>query len=347
MEYIVICPVIGFIVAAVVTKAAMVFAERRNLYDQPGPLKIHQKPVPRLGGIGIASGLVIAALPWLNTFGTSVVMAGFLVLLIWALGLADDLRSLPSIFRLLLQTGVGAGLWFAGWRLHFTSNHLMDLGFTVFVFALFVNAMNLLDGMDGLATGTAAIAAAGFVILSPRDSSAALLGACLVGACLGTLMFNFPPARIFIGDSGSTLLGALLFFLTVDLTHPGSGSQPATLGFLILAIPLIDTMFAVVRRILGGGSPFNGDRVHFYDLLLANGLSVRRVLLISYALGMALVFLAALCARGMLKLGATGLVVLACLVCAGFLLGSYAPQVDEAVAPNAVASLSKKPTAEI
>jgi len=347
MKYIAICPAIGFIVAAAATKAAIALAERQHLYDAPGPLKIHQQPTPRLGGIGIASGLLVAALPWFVTSGKSVMMAGFLLLAIWALGLVDDLRNLPAIFRLCLQLGVGTSLGLAGWELHFTRVHPLDLVLTALVFALFVNAMNLLDGMDGLATGTAAIAATGFVILSPAGSTVALFAACLLGACLGTLVFNFPPARIFIGDSGSTLLGALLFFLTVDVTHPSSGSQPATVGFLILAIPLLDTLFAAVRRILGGGSPFRGDRLHFYDLLLARGLSVRRVLLISYTLGIALVVLSALCARGILKLGVTGLVVLTCLVFAGFLLGSYAPQVDESAAPRTVAALGEKPTAEI
>ena len=347
MNYVLICSVTGFIVAAAATKAAIALAERKHLYDAPGPLKIHHKPTPRLGGIGIASGLLVATLPWLATSGKSVLMAGFLLLVIWGLGLADDLHSLPAVFRLCLQLAVGLGLGLAGWQLRFTNIHFIDLGMTAFVFALFVNSMNLLDGMDGLATGSAAIAAAGFVILSPHGSTVALLGACLLGACLGTLVFNFPPARIFIGDSGSTLLGALLFFLTVDLTHPSSGSQPATLGFLILAIPLIDAMFAVVRRILSGGSPFSGDRLHFYDLLLAKSFSVRRVLLISYTLSIALVVLSALCARGILTLGVTGLIVLASLIAAGFLLGSYAPQIDVGAAPSAVAALREKPTAEI
>jgi len=347
MKPIVICPIVGFLVAVVATKAAIALAERKHLYDAPGPLKIHRKPIPRLGGVGIASGLLIAALPWLTTSPKNVVMAGLLLLVIWALGLADDLRSLPALFRLTLQLGVGVGLGLAGWQLRFTSIYLIDLSITACVFALFVNSMNLLDGMDGLATGTAAIAGAGFVILAPINSTVALFALCLLGTCLGTLVFNLPPARIFIGDSGSTLLGALLFFLTVDLTHPSSGSQPATLGFLILAVPLIDAMFAVVRRILGGGSPLSGDRLHFYDILLAKGLSVRRVLLISYALGGVLVLLSALCGRGTLKLGTTGLVVLAVLVAAGFLLGSYAPQVDESAAPRTVAALREKPTAEI
>lgn len=347
MNYIAICPAVGFVVAAGATKAAIVLAERRHLYDQPGPLKIHQQPTPRLGGIGIAAGMLLATLPWLATSGKNVVVAGLLLLTIWALGLVDDLRSLPALFRLFLQLSVGLGLGLAGWQLHFTRSHLVDLAMTAFVFALFVNSMNLLDGMDGLATGTAAIAAAGFVILSPTSSIVALFGAGLAGACLGTLVFNFPPARIFIGDSGSTLLGALLFFLTVELTHPSSGSQPATLGFLILALPLMDTMFAVVRRILSGGSPFSGDRLHFYDILLAKGCSVRRVLLVSYAAGVAFVLLGVLSARGILKLGVTGLVALAALVLAGFLLGSYAPHIDEGAAPRTVAALGEKPTAEI
>jgi UDP-GlcNAc:undecaprenyl-phosphate/decaprenyl-phosphate GlcNAc-1-phosphate transferase len=346
MGYIWICPLLGFVVAAISTRAALAIAKRANLYDKPGPLKIHDRPIPRLGGVGIMLGLLVATAPWLLTSGKSLISGVLLLLMIWALGLADDLSSLPSILRLVVQLGVGAGLWIAGWRLQFSGSHLVDLAFTAFLFALFVNSMNLLDGMDGLATGIAAIAAAGFVILSPQNSSVALLAACFLGACLGALVFNFPPARIFIGDSGSTLLGAILFFLTLDLARSNPGTTPPAIGLLVVALPLVDTLFAILRRVRGGGSPFSGDRFHYYDLLLSKGLSVRQVLSVSYPIGACLVFLACLCVRGALNPTATCCFVLLAFTIAGYSIGSFSSLATEARAAVPVRALPEKPTAE-
>jgi UDP-GlcNAc:undecaprenyl-phosphate/decaprenyl-phosphate GlcNAc-1-phosphate transferase len=347
MGYLLIGPALAFVTTIIATKGTMIAAERANLYDRPGPLKIHAKPISRLGGAGIMAGLLVALSPWLLAYGRSFMSALLLLTAIWALGLADDLWGLSSIFRLCIQLSVGAGLWMAGWRLQFSGFRPADLLLTAFLFAFFVNSMNLLDGMDGLATGTAAIASLGFVLFSPRNSSAEILAACLLGACLGALIYNLPPARTFIGDSGSTLLGALLFFLTLGLSHSNSTAHRPELGFLLLAVPLADAVFAVIRRTRRGASPFVGDRLHYYDILRARGLSVPAVLCVSYGLGVAMLLLGLLCVRGLLKTTETGGVVLLLLVSAGLLIGSFSTSRVESSSRTSVAALSENPTAEL
>jgi UDP-GlcNAc:undecaprenyl-phosphate/decaprenyl-phosphate GlcNAc-1-phosphate transferase len=347
MGYLLICPVLAFVTTIIAIKGTMIAAERANVYDRPGPLKTHAKPISRLGGAGIMAGLLVALSPWLLAYGRSFMSALLLLSAIWALGLADDLWGLSSIFRLCIQVSVGAGLWLAGWRLEFTSFRLVDLLVTAFLFAFFVNSMNLLDGMDGLATGTAAIASLGFVLFSPKNSSAEVLAACLLGACLGALIYNLPPARTFIGDSGSTLLGALLFFLTLGLSHSTASAHRSQLGFLLLAVPLADSLFAIIRRTRSGASPFAGDRFHYYDILRARGLSVPAVLCVSYGLGAAMLLLALLCVRGLLKITETGVVVVLLLVSAGFLIGSFSTPRVKSSSRAPVPAWSENPSGEL
>jgi UDP-GlcNAc:undecaprenyl-phosphate GlcNAc-1-phosphate transferase len=203
--------------------------------------------------------------------------------LVWAVGLVDDIYGLSSVIRLGIHLFAGALLWTGGWQLQFVNSSVLSLLSTCFLVAFVINAINLFDGMDGLAAGTAAVMAVGFLILSSGTVafSSQVVAWSLLGICLGMLVHNFPPARIFMGDSGSTLIGVLLAFLILDWARiqPNNSIVPP---MILVSLPLADALLAAVRRLRSGRSPFSGDRRHFYDLLLERGWSVGSVLSFSW-----------------------------------------------------------------
>ena len=283
--------VASFLACAAALPLVLFFSRRSHFNAAPGPLDIHTRPISRLAGVGILLGLLLAlAISPIFHFRDHL---AFLValLLVWLTGLADDLRRLPPLLRFLLQTASAILLWWAGWR--FPVPALASLLLTWFFVVLFINAFNMLDGADGLAAAVSAVISLGFLLwfVSTADFLGAAVAAALLGACVGFLLFNFPPAKIFMGDSGSYTLGFLIAFLSLEFYR----YQPAPglhwlLPLLLAALPLLDLFFAVLRRLANGLSPFTGDRRHFYDLLLQRGWSPRRVCAIS-SLGTAVLVL--------------------------------------------------------
>lgn len=259
---------------------------RWRLFDAPGPLKIHSQPIPRLGGVALTLAIVAAALlsgPQRSLYAWSFFAA---LALVWAAGLADDLRGLSPWLRLAVQFVSGALLWQQGWRLPILGSGALNLVATCGFVAAFANAINLMDGMDGLAAGVVGIIAVAYVLLPSAlmNPFALAIAGSLVGACAGFLLFNFPPpARLFMGDSGSTLLGFCLAFLSLDL-YRSHATTRSTLLFPLLAasLPLLDAFLAMFRRLRNGNSVFTGDRLHCYDLLGNRGWSVHRIVFAFY-----------------------------------------------------------------
>lgn len=259
------------------------------MYDPVGPLKIHSQATPRLGGVAIT--LALAA-------GTSVgshlsrrqawPLVGALAL-IWAAGLADDIWLLSPALRLAAQVTGSILLWLGGWRLPWLQPGLANLAATCLLTIIFINCFNFLDGSDGLCAGVTATIAAAYLTffeltLSPLGSTMAW---SLLGISAGFLVSNFPPARIYLGDSGSTVLGFGIAFLGFDFYRANATNErhvALAIPLLMAALPLLDGILAVLRRLRGGGSVVHGDRRHFYDLLLGLGWSSRRVALAIYVL---------------------------------------------------------------
>lgn len=257
-------------------------ARRWSLYDTEGPLKIHTRRIPRLGGIallvGVAAGMLSAGAVQSQTLLSLAVIA-----LVWITGLVDDLRGLPPSLRLAVQLGAGFVLWEGGWSVSPFPNNTLSLLCTCLLVAAFINAFNLLDGADGVAAGVALVIALGYALLPGGEISrlGSILALSVTGGCAGFLLFNFPPARIFMGDSGSTMLGLSIAFLSLDFyrTSPSNASRwvvPA----LFAALPLTDLGLAIVRRLRKRAPLFAGDRQHFYDLLLQRGWPARRVAIV-------------------------------------------------------------------
>jgi UDP-GlcNAc:undecaprenyl-phosphate/decaprenyl-phosphate GlcNAc-1-phosphate transferase len=301
--------VIGFIgallVAAISIPVILRFAHDRKLYDSIDDRKIHSGNIPRLGGIGIFFGFILSVA--VTTFVTGLGFAtggrfwAILVsmLLIFLLGLADDFVDIKARYKFVLELGTSLLLVVLGFR--FISITLpLGLGTVAFGAAAYpltilwiigiTNAINLIDGMDGLAGGIAAFTAAtyGFFFMAGGDVGAAVACFALLGAIIGFLVYNLPPAKIFMGDSGALFLGFSIAVL--PLIGPASGR--IEIGYVpavtILLIPIYDTFAAMIRRIRQGKSIFHPDRRHLHHKLLALGLSTKSALAVIYCAQVAL-----------------------------------------------------------
>jgi UDP-GlcNAc:undecaprenyl-phosphate GlcNAc-1-phosphate transferase len=287
---------------------------------------VHAIPTPRLGGIamlaGFAAGLLVATqMPFLGprlSDGRQTVALLSGAALICALGVADDKWELDALTKLAGQV-LAAGVMVLGgvqmlylpigslggsdddFPKTFVLGPVEGAVLTIALVVITVNAVNFVDGLDGLAAGVVAIAAAAFFIFSyiltvngslVRATTSGVVAAALVGVCVGFLPHNFSPARVFMGDSGSMLLGLLLASTTITLTGnvgPNSVTTdltptllPLALPLAAMALPFIDVLLAIVRRTAAGRSPFAPDKQHLHHRLLERGHSHARAVLVMY-----------------------------------------------------------------
>jgi UDP-GlcNAc:undecaprenyl-phosphate GlcNAc-1-phosphate transferase len=254
----VISLVVAFAVALAATPIAARVAARAGLVDQPGPLKVQQAPVPYLGGVAV---FVAFAVP------VAFVRPSMLLPLALALvlGLADDARGLPASVRLGAEIGIGL----AAGVVASAPGPFGVLVTAVFVVGL-VNAINLLDGLDGLASGVALASALGFAMVG---GAARAPGFALAGALAGFLVFNRPPARIYLGDAGAYFVGAANAMLASLALGAADGPGAWAAVPLLVALPLVDTTIAIARRVRAHQPLFTGDRSHVYDQLVDRGLA--------------------------------------------------------------------------
>jgi UDP-GlcNAc:undecaprenyl-phosphate GlcNAc-1-phosphate transferase len=311
---------------------------------------VHTVPIPRMGGtamlLGFAASLVVASqTPFLSQIFSDGAPWGVLLgaTAVWAIGVMDDLWNLDAVTKLAGQAVAALLMSWKGVQLLslpiggvLIPSTGMLLALTVLVVVLTINAVNFVDGLDGLAAGIVGIAGTAFFVYSyllskdasPEDYSslASLVTAALVGVCLGFLPHNFHPARVFMGDSGSMLIGLLLASATIAITgqvDPTTVSSekivpaffPLALPLAVLALPLIDLGLAVVRRTRAGRMPWHPDKMHLHHRVLALGHSHARAVLILYgwtavlAFGVASVAFVDTRAAIIGGLGALGLVV--------------------------------------
>jgi UDP-GlcNAc:undecaprenyl-phosphate GlcNAc-1-phosphate transferase len=199
------------------------------------------------------------------------------------LGLIDDLRQMKGWKKLMLQIVLACLLAGLGLRVGLFSSFWMDSTVSILVIIGCINALNLLDGMDGLATGVTASACLFFLylFLEKGDMFGASLSLCLLGAGLAFLFFNSFPAKIFLGDAGSLFVGLVLGLLILRISDQKHDFQSFTAALIICGLPLFDTLFALLRRLLKRRPVFAGDRDHFYDKLHRMGFSQGSTVLIS------------------------------------------------------------------
>jgi UDP-GlcNAc:undecaprenyl-phosphate GlcNAc-1-phosphate transferase len=276
--------------------------KRAGLLDHPDRLrKTHAQPVPRIGGIPIAiayAGSFLLLL--LSPFNAGSILSQHLPLvwkllpaagLIFATGLVDDLIGLKPWQKLLGQVAAALCAYWGGVQVMGIAGHLTDswwsLPLTVVWLVGCANALNLIDGVDGLATGLGLCATLTSLIaaLALGNVALALAIAPLAGALLGFLKYNFNPASIFLGDSGSLLVGFLLGCYGVLWSQKSATLLSLTAPMLALAIPILDVCLSIARRFLNRQPIFGADRGHIHHRLLDRGLSPRRVVLLLYAVG--------------------------------------------------------------
>lgn len=317
--------IVSFTVCVLLTPVVCAIAIRNGWYDMPDELKIHSAPIPRLGGITLMAGILVSMLFAAHDArpaGAVVMILGA----VWAIGLLDDLKGTSPYLRLAVDFGCGAAFWLMGWKLQWFSNPYLDLLATMAFLTFVINSMNMLDGMDGLALTVSGVASIGFIVLFAGQpiGFASGLAWSLAGVCAAMLLYNRRPARIFIGDSGSTLLGAALAFLALDWARSdAAATRSIVVPLLFVGLPLADAFAAVIRRLRIRQSPFIGDRRHFYDLLLRRGWSVPQILAVSAVATIVLVMFSVIAERDHANFW---LPLFGCLGLCGFLgfhLGSF------------------------
>ena len=294
----------------------------------------HKAPVPRLGGVALAAAFLgIELFTYLffkqargATPGHAVVVLSSLAM--FGLGFWDDLKPLGARYKLLGQLAIASAVYFCGlgiqsFKIPFTGNviglNVAGYFFTVFWLVGMTNLINLIDGVDGLAGGICLMLMTLLAYVGHNCGSYELLVAGMAGALLGFLWFNFPPAKIYLGDGGAYFLGFQVGLFSLINYQKGPIIAALAAPLFVLALPIVDTSLAILRRGLRGLPLFRPDRNHLHHHLMASGMSRRRVVLSFY--GVTLVFLAmgfaAFVSHGQLVPVLLGLAALILLGCAG------------------------------
>lgn len=288
----------ALLIAAVITFAltpvAMRAAWRLGVVDRPGGRRIHDRPIPLLGGVAILAGIVVAVLPNLDVdrrYASILIGAGLICLL----GVVDDRFGIPPLPKLLGQIAcaaipVATGMTIDSITIPFIEPSTVSFGvlaypLTMIFIVAVANVVNLADGMDGLAAGVCGISALTFAILalSLGRISAGVMAAAVAGACLGFLPWNFNPAKVFMGDSGALVLGFLLACVSIQGVMKTAAALSLVFPLVVLLVPILDTSFVILKRLKSGQSIASADKNHFHHRLLRVGYTQRQAVGLLYA----------------------------------------------------------------
>ena len=316
------------VVALISTPVVRSLAFRIGAVDVPKDgRRMHDHPIPRMGGLAIFFGFILSVLLFLPlTQQLRGMLLGAVIIVI--LGIFDDIYALPAKLKFLVQIAAALLAVWAGNRIYglsniniFSSDPYWELGWLSYPISIFwivgiTNAVNLIDGLDGLACGVSTISSMTLLVIAlvVSEPDVALLMAALAGACIGFLPYNLNPARIFMGDTGSTFLGFVLAVVSIQGLFKFYTIISFAAPFLILGLPIFDTAFAILRRLAKGQSPMTPDRGHIHHRLIDMGFTQKQAVAVLYVisaiLGLsavvlttngtvrAMLFLIALCVAG-------------------------------------------------
>lgn len=316
------------LVALISTPVVRSLAFRMGAVDVPRDARrMHDHPIPRMGGLAIFFGFILSVLVFLPlTPELRGMLLGAVVIVI--LGILDDIFSLPALPKFFVQIGAALIAVLHGNCIRFLSNPnifssepFWELGWlaipiTVFWIVGITNAVNLIDGLDGLACGVSTISSMTMLVIAliVAEPDVAVLMGALSGACIGFLPYNLNPAKIFMGDTGSTFLGFILAVVSIQGLFKFYAIISFAVPFLMLGLPIFDTCFAILRRVSHGQSPMKPDRGHIHHRLIDMGFTQKQAVAVLYVisaiLGLsavvlttigvvrAMLFLLALCAAG-------------------------------------------------
>lgn len=285
-----LCFVTAFVIAMLLIPPLISLINRFQLYDVPDLRKEHRIPVPTMGGIAVCIAMMISCLLWFrfsNNFFT--ISFFFSIVVLFAIGIMDDLNDLRASNKFVIQLALASLIAFSGIRITSLNGILgiyqlpITAQYTITVVAIagITNAFNLIDGIDGLAGGLGfmSLVILGLFLTLLGDVNIAIIAFALAGGLLGFLYYNFNPARIFMGDTGSLVLGFVTSVLTVRLIQSNTNgnvtllSHAPVFGLSLVLIPVFDTLRVFAMRIWRGKSPFDPDKTHIHHLLTNNGWS--------------------------------------------------------------------------
>lgn len=280
----------AFVVAMIVMPPLIKIINKFKLFDVPDLRKEHMTPIPTMGGIASCAGMAVACAIWFQFSRDNFVISFFFSLaILFFIGIMDDLKNLSARYKLGIQFGVALLIAFSGVRIT-DFNGLFGIhelpisaqySFTILAIAGITNAFNLIDGIDGLAGGLGfmSLVMLGLFLTLSGEPNNAIIAFSLGGGLLGFLYYNFNPAKIFMGDTGSLVLGFVISVLCVRLIQINSGIASPIIPHVpvfamsIVAIPVFDTLRVFAVRMWQGKSPFAADKSHIHHLLTNNGWS--------------------------------------------------------------------------
>ncbi len=292
---------IGLIISWALTPWVKKLAFRLGAVDRPNQRKVHHCIMPRLGGLAIYLGFTIATLICTKlTWDVVGILVGGTVIV--TIGILDDIFQLTARVKLCGQIFAALVLIAFGFRIEWLNNPFggyfyldyLSIPFTVFWIISFTNVVNLMDGLDGLAAGVSAIASVTIILVALQQGFyvVAVITAALAGATIGFIRYNFNPATIFMGDTGSLFLGYIIAAISIF----GAVKSTATIALIVpavaLGLPIMDTAFAIVRRYLNGKPIFQPDKGHLHHRLLAMGFTQRQAVILMYLISAGLCFTA-------------------------------------------------------
>lgn len=356
----------AFVVALATTPLAKKVAIRTGAIDMPGKVgtdserHLHKQPTPRMGGLAIFLGFFVSVLLFapLGPKNISMLVGAVIIVILGAL---DDIYDLPAKWKLAVQLGAAAIAVLGGNRIYFFSRLMsldghwnlgvLSIPITLFWIVLVTNAVNLIDGLDGLAAGVSTISCVSLMIIALVYSNpgVAIVTSALAGGCIGFLPYNRPPAKIFMGDTGSTLLGYVMAVASIQGLFKFYAIISFVIPFLMLGVPIFDTCFAVVRRVYHGESPFKADREHVHYRLMDMGFSKKQTVAVLYGISGLLGVTAVVTAASGLS---RGLILLVMLGLAGIAAGKgirmrREPSETDGTAPGAISAAEGEETNRI
>ncbi len=293
--------IIPFLAAFVLTFIQMPFtiklAKKKGFLDVPkDERRVHKKPIPVGGGIAMVISVTLLMLYYLP-INKSLIMTLIASLVIALSGLYDDKKDLSPKLKFLFQILAGVLLVLGGMKIEFLTNpfdshdalfilNMLSIPVTIFWVCGITNTINLIDGLDGLASGVSMICAISmfFITYKMGRYDVSMVCALVAGACLGFLPFNFNPAKIFMGDTGALYLGFMLSYISISGFLKQAAILMIFVPVLILGVPVFDTAFAMVRRKLSGKSMVEADKGHLHHRLLKMGLNQRQTVVILYSI---------------------------------------------------------------
>jgi UDP-GlcNAc:undecaprenyl-phosphate/decaprenyl-phosphate GlcNAc-1-phosphate transferase len=316
MHYLILSSVLAFIITLLCIPVILDVAKKKHLFDEPDERKLHTEIIPALGGIGIFAGFIVSMLLCIPEFATDLLYVKYFAAaatIIFFVGLKDDVVETQAGKKFLGQ--VAAAVIVMQFGNIYISNMYGFLGvteitkiasifLTLFAFVVITNAFNLIDGVDGLAASLSIVTTLVFAIYFYMASEMvyAVMATATCGALLAFLIYNYAPAKIFMGDTGSLLLGLVnsilvIKFITVAGASGNTFSMPAApaIGFAILIVPLFDTLRVFSVRIINRKSPFSADRIHIHHYLLDFGFTHRGIVLTLVSTTLAFIGVAYFC----------------------------------------------------